>query len=148
MHIICRKLIATYFSATLIGLGFGFLIAIQEDAERATLFYGLSLLALFYGGIVILIYGGVTSILSELVNKRWLHDWTLTFVIFHMLFGILFGIFFNEFTMVLVGSIGALFYALTDRVLYKQKEESKLAFLFLFFPPVIFFLGILFFWVS
>ncbi|MFC4410483.1 hypothetical protein ACFOZY_08605 [Chungangia koreensis] len=148
MHIICRKLIATYFTAALIGIFFGFLIAIDSDSERAVSFYGMSLVVLYYGGIIILLYGNATSFLSEYINKRWLRDQTHTFLLFHLLFGIGFGVFFNLKDVVLLGMLGALIYALTDRLLYKRREESKIAFVFLLSPPAVFLLGIVFFWVT
>lgn len=147
MHIICRKLIASYFTASLIGLFFGFLFTMDSNVERAVNFYAMTLIVLFYGGIIILVYGNATSFLSEYINKRWLRDQTLTFVLFHLLFGIGFGVFFNLKEVVLLGTLGALIYALTDRVLYKRKEESKIAFVFLLSPPAAYLLGIILFWV-
>lgn len=148
MNIVCRKLLATYFSASLIGLFFGYLFAMDFNIERAMNFYAMTLIVLFYGGIIILLYGNATSFLSEYINKRWLQNRTITFVIIHLLFGAVFGVFFNEVQIVLLGMAGAFLYALTDRVLYKRKEGSKVAFIFALSPPAVYLLGIVVLWIA
>ena len=150
MHIFWRKLIATYFTAFMIGLFFGFLFTLDFDTDRGWSFYGMTLIVLFYGGLVILVYGNATSLLSEYINKRWFQNHTLPFIIIHLLFGALFGayyVIYNEYSVLTLGICGAFIYALTDRLLYKQKESNKLALWFLFSPPAVFLLCIVAFWV-
>jgi len=118
------------------------------DSESAVNFFGMTLIVLLYGGLIILVYGNVTSILSEYINKRWLRNHTLTFVIIHLLFGAFFGVFFNEYPVILLGMLGALFYALIDRLLFKQKEDHRITFIILLSPPLIFMVTLVYLWIA
>ncbi len=131
---IVRKLLATYVAAAitsiiLASLGTTSKFELEKD------FAGLTFFTIYYIGIIVLIYGNLSSSFIEYIHYKWFKKSTWLYIVLHGIFAAALGFVFNSWDLwqfTLIGVVVAIFYACIDRWVDKDIEnENKVAIILL-----------------
>lgn len=132
-----RKILATIVTTlTLVIVLSGFMLEINTDLNPEEADYGMAFVVTtmavgIYGGLIILVYGNIVSLLIEFVLKRWFKVKTVVFILLHGFFGL---VLIFEPILAMYGVTAALFYACMDRWIFYRTRNKKRLRMFLIVP--------------
>jgi hypothetical protein len=133
--LLIRKLIVTIFTSLIFSAGLLIISSFEHPNTEFTLggyFFGLigfMLIYTLYGGLFILTYGNVVSIILELSMKKWVKEskfYLILYILLHGLFGSLIGLVDGDnWSLAPLGGSAALLYGLIDVWIDYRFENDK-----------------------
>lgn len=129
-----RKIIAASISGPIFAILFGLFIPDPTSLPDNSIWQYLSSVIitipayLMYSFLFILIYGGMTSLLSEIISRRITKHQKAEFIVsgvLHLAFGSVFFLIFNPYAGIL-SLVAALLFFVTDRYLQNKRASYRL----------------------
>ncbi|MFZ3591220.1 hypothetical protein ACOI1C_18740 [Bacillus sp. DJP31] len=136
-----RKLLATYVATVITSIILAILGTTNSQFELDYTFVGLTSLTIFYIGIIILVYGNLSSACIEFFYSKWFKKSTWLYIVLHGLSAVAIVFVFHAWDLwlfTLLGIVVALFYACLDRWIAKHHDKVKYI-VILFLAPILLF---------